>query len=45
MNFERIPLTHTVTHITIVCGGHGSTNGSFLITKSQKFEKLSGNFL
>ncbi len=41
-NFERIPLTHTLTHITMVYSGQGSTNGCFLFTESQKFEKPSG---
>ena len=40
--FERNPLTHTVTHITIVYSGHGSTNGCFLATKSPEIEKPSG---
>ena len=42
MNFERIPLTHTVTHITIGHGGQGSTTGFFLFTKLPKIEKPSG---
>ena len=38
-------LTHTVTHITIVYSGQGSTKSLLLATKSQKFEKPSGIFL
>ena len=41
-DFERNPMTHTLTHITIVYSGHGSTNGCFLVTKSSKIEKTSG---
>ena len=40
--FEGIPLTHTVTHITIGHGGQGSTTGFFLFTKLPKIEKPSG---
>ena len=36
---ERNPLTHTVTHITIVYSGHSSTKGCLLVTKPPKFEK------
>ena len=41
-DFERNPLTHTVTHITIVYSGHSSTKGCFLVTKSPEIEKSSG---
>ena len=40
--FERNPLTHTVTHITIVYSGQSSTNGCFLATKFPEIEKPSG---
>ena len=40
-NLLRNPLTHTLTHITIVYSGQGSTNGCFLVAKSKKFEKPS----
>ena len=42
-DFRGIPLTHTVTHITIVYSGQGSTNDCFLITKYRKIEKTIGN--
>ena len=41
-DFERNPLTHTVTHITIVHSGQDSTEGLFLVTSSSKIEKPSG---
>ena len=41
-DFERNPLTHTVTHITTVCSGQGCTNSLLLITKAQKFENPLG---
>ena len=41
-DFERNPLTHTVTHITIEYSGQGSSKGCFLVTKSPKCEKPSG---
>ena len=44
-DFERNPLTHTVTHITIGHGGQGSTKGLFLVDRSAKNEKPSGNSL
>ena len=40
--FLETPLTYTVTHITIVHSGQGSTNGCFLVTKSPEIEKPSG---
>ena len=44
-DFERNPLTHTVTHITIVCSGQDSTEGLFLVTKLPEIEKPSGIYL
>ena len=44
-HFHEPPLTHTVTHITIVYSGHDSTKGCFLATKSTKCEKPSGFYL
>ena len=44
-DFERNPLTHTLTHITIVYSGQSGTNGCFLITKPREFVKPSGFFL
>ena len=41
-DFERILLTHTVTHITIDYSGQDSAKGLLRVTKSRKFEKLSG---
>ena len=41
-DFERNPLTHTLTHNTIVYSGQGSTKGCFLATKSPEIEKPSG---
>jgi len=40
-DFERNPLTHTLTHNTIVYSGQGSTKGSLLVTRPSKIEKLS----
>ena len=44
-DFERNPMTHTLTHITIEYSGQGSTNGLLLATKSHKIEKPSGKSL
>ena len=40
VNFERNPLTQTLTHITIVFYGLGITNQHLLATDSEKTEKL-----
>ena len=42
-NFERNPLTHTVTHITIVYSGQGSTKVYFLVTKPPEIRETLGN--
>jgi hypothetical protein len=39
--FAEIPLTHTVTHITIEYSGQGSTEECILAVKPEIAEKLS----
>ena len=41
-DFERNPLTHTVTHITIVYSGQGSTNGMLSNVQFYRFGVESG---
>ncbi len=41
-DFERILLTHTVTHITIGHSGQGSTKGIASVTMFSKIEKFLG---
>ena len=41
-DFVQNPLTHTVTHITIIHSGHGGTRGLFLVTTLSEIEKPSG---
>ena len=40
LNFGRNPLTHTLTHITIVHSGQNSLKQYLLAAKTQKSKKL-----
>jgi hypothetical protein len=40
-DFERNPLTHTLTHITIVYSGHSGISGFLVLPKQKNFENLN----